>query len=52
MVLGERAPVVNACEVNRKMDWIYVEVINSSVWEKQRAVGVVPSAAPCSDNEE
>ena len=42
MVLGERALVVNACEVNRKEDYIYVEVIISATWEEKRGGGVIP----------
>ena len=34
MVLGERALVVNACEANRKKDYIYVEVIIPTAWEE------------------
>ena len=42
MVLSERAPVVNACEVSRKKDYIYVEVIISTAWEEKRGGGVIP----------
>ena len=31
MVVVERAPVVKACEVDRKMDSVYVEIIISSI---------------------
>ena len=34
MLSGERVPVVNACEVDRKKDYIYVEVIIPTAWEE------------------